>query len=422
MTANPSLQGSPSDHQEGEPSARWGQLALLSAAVLLSLSAWLTATALAPELRLRWSLTGSQVGWLTSVVQIGFVAGTAVAALLNLADVLPLRAYFALSAALAAGANALLLVVGGYGAALGVRFLTGFFLAGVYPPSMKMVSTWFRASRGLAIGGVVGALTVGKAMPYLMKAFGGPDAGTVIAGASLAGLLAAVLVGLGYRDGPFRFVRRPFEWRRVGRILRHRPTMLATGGYLGHMWELYAMWSLVGLFFLDHFTGKGVEDAETLAALWTFAVIAAGGLGAVAAGHWADRVGRPRVTILSMAASGLCALSVGWTVGAATWVMMAVALVWGATIVADSAQFSAVVTERAPADSVGTALMLQTMAGFALTGVSIQLCSALAERVGWGPAFAVLALGPVAGIAAMRRLQHEADSGGKMGLDSSPHS
>ncbi len=405
-----------------EPAARWGQLALLSTAVLLSLSAWLTATALAPELRVRWSLSASEVGWLTSMVQVGFVAGTAVAALLNLADVLPSRGYFALSAALAAGANALLLAVDGYGAALGARFLTGFFLAGVYPPSMKMVSTWFRSSRGLAIGGVVGALTVGKAMPYLMKAFGGPDAGTVIAGASAAGLLASILVGVGYRDGPFRFLRRPFEWRRVGRILRHRPTMLATGGYLGHMWELYAMWSLIGLFFLDHFSSRGVGNAEEVAAMWTFAVIAAGGLGAIVAGHWADRVGRPRVTILSMAVSGLCAVCVGWMGGGATWPVVALALVWGTSIVADSAQFSAVVTERAPPDSVGTALMLQTMAGFALTGVSIQLCSTLAERLGWGPAFAVLAAGPAVGIVAMRRLQHEAPSGGSIPLDHSPNS
>jgi MFS family permease len=407
---------------DGEDPARWGQLALVSVAVLLSLSAWLTATALAPEFRARWSLSASEVGWLTSIVQVGFVAGTAVAALLNLADILPSRGYFALSAALAAGANALLLVAGGYGAALAARFLTGFFLAGVYPPSMKMVSTWFRASRGLAIGGVVGALTIGKAMPYLMKAFGGPDAFTVIAGASLAGTVAACLVAVGYRDGPFQFERRPFEWRRVGRILRHRPTMLATGGYLGHMWELYAMWSLIGLFFLDHFTSQGVSNAEAVAAVWTFAVIGAGGLGAVAAGHWADRVGRPRVTILSMAASGLCALSVGWLGGGATWPILLLTLLWGTTIVADSAQFSAVVTERAPADSVGTALMLQTMAGFALTGVSIQLCSALAERLGWGPAFAVLALGPAVGILAMRRLQHEAPSGGSRRLDKSPHS
>lgn len=394
-----------SQPRSDEVPGRWLQLGLVAGGVLLSLSAWLTATALAPELRERWALTTAEVGWLTTVVQVGFVVGTGTAALMNLADVFSSRSYFAVSALLAAAANALLLVAPDYPVALTARFLTGFFLAGVYPPGMKMMATWFRSERGLAIGTVVGALTVGKAMPYLMKAFGGPDAAFVIAGASLAGLLASVMIAVGYRDGPHDFPRRAFEWRRVGRILRHRPTMLATGGYLGHMWELYAMWSLMGLFYTDYFSARGSVQADLHAPLATFFVIAIGGVGAVLAGRWADRVGRARVTIVSMAASGACALTVGWLLAAPPWLVLAVTLVWGFTIVADSAQFSAVVTERAPPDSVGTALMLQTMAGFALTGVSIQLTSTLAGAWGWGPAFAILAVGPVCGILAMRGLQ-----------------
>jgi len=393
---------------------RWPQLAILSLSVLLSLSAWLTATALGPELQARWSLDATQVGWLTSVVQLGFVAGTATAALTNLADTMPLRGYFAVSAVLAAAANALLLWVPGYGAALVARFLTGFFLAGVYPPSMKMVSTWFRSSRGLAIGTVVGALTVGKASPYLLRVMGNPDGSTVIVGATAAGLAAALLVGAGYRDGPFEFPRRGFEWRRLGRVLRHRPTMLATGGYLGHMWELYAMWTLIALFFAEYFGLRGAAPARgtVLAAIVAFLVIGAGGLGAVFAGRWADRFGRERAAIVAMAASGACALTLGWLTSAPPWLVIGLALIWGFTIVADSAQFSAIVTERAPADAVGTALMFQTMAGFALTGISIQLASRMAAAVGWGPAFSVLGLGPALGILAMTRLQPGAPSRG----------
>ena len=209
---------------------RWWILALVSGGMLLSLSAWMTATAISADLQVRWPLTSSRVGLLTTTVQLGFVAGTAVAALLNLADVLPARMLFGGSALFAALANATLLVVPGLRTALVARFLTGAFLAGVYPPGMKMVSTWFRSARGLAIGSVVGALTVGKAMPYLLKAIGGASVTAVVGGASLAGLLAAVLIAGAYRDGPFSFPRRPFEWSRVGRILRHRETMLATGG------------------------------------------------------------------------------------------------------------------------------------------------------------------------------------------------
>jgi MFS family permease len=379
-------------------------LALVSAALLLGMSAWFTATAVAGELETRWGLVPGQVAWLTTVVQVGFVAGTAAAALLNLADLWPSGRYFAACALLAAAANAGLLAGGSFAGALVLRFLTGFFLAGVYPPAMKMMATWFRSARGLAIGTVVGALTVGKATPYLLKALGGPGVAVVVAGASAGGVAAALMVLLGYRDGPYPFARRPFDWGRVGRVMRHRETLLATGGYLGHMWELYAGWLLAAPFFLAFFELRGDPDAELLSALWGFLVIAAGGLGAVVAGTWADRWGRERVANGAMLISGLCSLSLGWLLDAPLWVVGSVAIIWGATIVADSAQFSAVVTEVAPRDSVGTALTLQTALGFALTGVSMQVSVWVVGAVGWGPGLALLALGPAAGIASMMTL------------------
>lgn len=380
-------------------------LALLAVAVLLGMSAWFTASAVAPELRVRWGLSSGQVGWLTTVVQLGFVAGTAVAAVLNLADVIPARRYFGASALLAAGANAALLVVPGFAWALVGRFLTGFFLAGVYPPGMKMVATWFRSARGLAIGTVVGALTVGKSAPYLFKVVGGAGTAPVVLAASAAGAAAGLLVLVAYREGPHPFARRAFSWGLVGRILRHRPTMWATGGYLGHMWELYAGWLLASPFFLAFFQRRGHPDAEMLAALWGFLVIAAGGIGAVVAGRWADAWGRERVANGAMMISGLCSLALGWLLNAPLWLVGGVAILWGVTIVADSAQFSAVVTEVAPSHAVGTALTLQTMLGFALTGVSMQLAVWVVDVVGWGAALSMLALGPMAGIASMRRLE-----------------
>jgi MFS family permease len=376
-------------------------LALLSLAMLLSLTAWMTATAVGPEFQTRWALTDGQVGMLTTMVQLGFVVGTAIAALLNLADIVPARALFAASAALAAAANATLLIAPGYGSAEVARFLTGVFLAGVYPPGMKMISTWFRSARGMAIGTVVGALTVGKATPYLLKAIGGADLAVVVGGASAAGLIAAVLIATAYRDGPYSFPSRPFEWSLLGRILRHRETMLATGGYLGHMWELYAMWTWAPTFLVFAAAGRVSPLMVDLAA---FGTIAAGGLGCVWGGMAADQVGRARVTNLSMAISGVCCLLVGLTIGAPFIVCVTLTWIWGFFVVADSAQFSAMVTEVAPPDAVGTALMLQTSLGFLLTMVTIQAVPAMVEVVDWRWGFAFLALGPMAGILSIRRL------------------
>jgi len=380
-------------------------LALLSGAELLGMSLWFTASAVSPQLAELWDLGPSRTAWLTTVVQLGFVAGTAFAAALNLADLLPDRPYFAASALLGACANAAILIAPTYEVALALRFATGFFLAGVYPPAMKMIATWFRSGRGLAIGTIVGALTIGKATPYLVHAFAQASIDFVVSTASAGAVAAALLVLVGYRPGPYPFARRPFSWRLVGTVMANRPTRLAIYGYLGHMWELYAMWTLVAAFMVDVFVARDASAALALGDMAGFAAIAAGGVGAVMAGAWADRWGRERVASWAMLISGACALVTGWLIGSSAWLVVPVVLLWGYAVVADSAQFSALVTEVAPPHAVGTALTLQTSLGFGLTALSIWLTVEMVARLGWGPAFSVLAVGPLLGIVAMARLR-----------------
>ena len=384
----------------------WWVLALVATAELFGMSLWFTASALGGHFGELWGLGTGQIGALTTAVQVGFVAGTALAAISNIADLVPSRPYFATSVVLASVANLSLLVANDFGTALVGRFLVGFFLAGVYPPGMKMVATWFREGRGLAIGTVVGALTVGKATPYLLRAF--PDVGAqgVVFAASAAALVAALLVAMLYREGPYRFERRPFSWRLVGTVWSHRPTRLATLGYLGHMWELYAMWTWIPAFVAASVAGRGGVETQG-ADLVAFGAIAAGGLGCVWGGRVADRVGRERLASWVLAASGACCLGVGLLFGASLWLLAPVVWFWGFFVVADSAQFSALVTEVAPAHAVGTALTLQTSLGFLLTTATIQLVPKIVEIAGWPWAFVGLALGPALGIVAMGRLARE---------------
>ena len=379
------------------------------------MSPWFSAAASGPALAARHGLGPGGLAWLTGAVQLGFVAGTLVAAILNLADLVPSRWYFGVSALLAAASNLLILVAPDVAVLLGARAATGFFLAGVYPPAMKMAATWFRARRGMAIGTVVGALTVGKAAPFLLFRGEGAEglAGTWgVVAATLAAVVGGGLILHFWRDGPHAFPRRPFEWGRVGEVVRHRPTRLATWGYLGHMWELYAMWSAVAVFLAAHRVARvpaGLAVGPEVAGVGVvaFFVIASGGLGAVGAGVLADRLGRERVASWAMLVSGSVALTVGWLVGAPSWIVVPLLLMWGISVVADSAQFSALVTEVAPGHAAGTALTLQTSLGFALTSVSIWLVPVVAEAAGWGWAFALLAPGPVVGILAMRALARE---------------
>ena len=415
----------PASHDDPEGSrAQWRNLGLLALAEVLGMSLWFSASAVSPALQDAWGLSVASAAWLTMAVQIGFVVGTGLSGVLNLPDIVSSRRLFVISALLGAAANAgFAFLATGLASGIVLRFLTGFCLAGVYPPGMKLAATWTRRHRGLAIGLVVGALTIGSAAPHLVRslattgevctllaAIGWCNPGaqtfswaTVVLVSSALAVVGGLIVALLFREGPFASAGAQFNPRFVLSIFTRRGLRLANFGYLGHQWELYAMWTWVPIFLAERVTAGG--GSITLAALLAFAVVGSGGIGCLVAGAGADRVGRTATTSAAMIVSGSMALLVAVLHTAPLPLLIAILLIWGVSVVADSAQFSASITELSPPEYTGTALTIQTSVGFLLTMVSIQLVPFVVSAGGWSAAFIMLAIGPALGTVAMLTLR-----------------
>jgi MFS family permease len=375
-------------------------LGLICAGVVLCMTTWFSATAITPELIALWRLSGAQVAWLTNAVQLGFVTGALLSSFVSLPDLVPLRRLMGVSALVAAAANLCLLWAPSTVWLLAARFVTGVALAGIYPPALKLTATWFVRGRGTALGLVIAALTLGSASPHLIRSLTNRvDWQIVVEAASACTVVGAAILVLFGREGPFPFSKAVFNPRYLGVVLKNRPLVLANLGYLGHMWELYAMWGWFLAFTraASAQIGLGVKSAS----LVTFVVVASGIVGAVSGGILADRTSRTFAAGLMMTLSGICAIAIGAVFNGPLWLFLSVAIFWGITVIGDSAQFSAMATELSDSSYVGTALALQLGLGFLLTLVSIRLTSVLATHIGWQWSFLPLAFGPVVGVVAM---------------------
>ncbi len=383
-------------------------LAWLAAAEFLAMTMWFSATAAAPGLRREFGVAEGAAAWLTMAVQAGFVVGALVSALVNLADIVPPRRLFAAGAVAGALANLAVTFSTNAPAAVWWRFVTGAALASVYPPGMKIAAGWFLAGRGTALGIVVAALTAGSAFPHLLAALSLVIAWRWLVGwSSICAVIAAGIILTRVQDGPYVSTTAPFDPRAILLVFRNRAARLATFGYLGHMWELYAMWTWMAVFAGRSLAAAGTSSAVTRGSLAAFVAIALGALGCGGAGLIADRVGKARVASWAMIVSGACSVVAGLVFAAPPAVLFALAAIWGISIVADSALFSALVTEHCPPHHVGTALTIQMCSGFLLTMISIRLIPAIAEFAGWRWAFLVLAPGPLIGAWVMLRLQRD---------------
>jgi len=385
---------------------KWRQLVVLAVVQWLAMALWFSASAVNRALEKEWSLSPTAVSWLTISVQLGFVIGALASAMLNLSDRIKPTILLAVCSLIGAVVNLAIPLavshelgktVGGFALVIALRMFTGIMLAGVYPTGMKLMATWFASGRGLAIGVLVGALTLGSASPQLINALalGTTNWRWVMGIASALAGLSAVLAVLFARVGPHLGSAARFDWQYFARVWQDPAVRRANFGYLGHMFELYAMWAWAPKLLAESYAKAGFLPRD--AALAGFGTIAIGGLGCVLAGAWADRIGRTWTTIASLVVSGSCALIAGHLLDCPVWLTV-VCLVWGFSVVADSAQFSTAISELCDPRYVGTALTIQTCAGFLLTTLTIYAVPTIQSQLGWPAALSLLALGPVFGI------------------------
>ena len=363
-----------------------------------------------PDLQRELGLPAAALGWVTSAVQLGFIAGTLVFAFFALADrYSPRKVFFACSVFGAAANGATLFVDEGLGGLLTLRFAAGFFLAGIYPVGMKIAAGWYQRDLGKALGFLVGALVLGTAFPHLLKAIGqGLEWRSVMLGVSATAALGGLAMLLTVPDGPHLARGARFDPRALASMFRAPRFRASAFGYFGHMWELYAFWAFAPLVLASH---AAAARTSLDVSLWAFAIIAVGAVGCVAGGLLSLRAGSAPVAFAQLLASGVCCIVSPLAFGAPTPVFLAFLLFWGVVVVGDSPQFSALNAASAPRELVGSALTIANCIGFSITIFSIELLNLSASRLDARWLYLLLTPGPVLGLLALAPLLRSGDDG-----------
>ncbi|MEN1969432.1 MFS transporter [Lentibacillus sp. N15] len=386
---------------------RWTALTLIGISVFFSLSLWFSTSVIEAELKTRWHLTSLMESWLSIAIPIGFVIGAFVSSFFGLADRYNTRKFFAMSAFTGALLNGMLIFIDQGVLGILFRIFIGITLAGVYPPAVKLISQWFPKRRGVATGILIAALSLGSSLPHFISLFiSFLDERLVLLLCSLLAIIAAILMNYALSDAPGSANNKSFSLGMVKKILHNKPVMLANYGYFGHMWELYGMWTWLPAFLISSFSSYSPSFDPWVSALVTFGSIGvAGGVGCVIGGLISDKIGRSNLTIIAMTVSGLCAISIGFAFGHYPWLTIFLALVWGMFVVADSAQFSAAVSEFSEVEYAGTALTFQMCIGYLITIGSINLIPLVRDFIGWEWVFTLLSVGPIIGIITMSKFK-----------------
>jgi MFS family permease len=368
-------------------------------------SVWFAGNAILPYLQSEYHWPAASLGYITSATQIGFIAGTFTFAFLGLADRLSPGKLFLICSFCASASNALcLLDLSAYDLVLISRVLTGFFLAGIYPVGMKIAADWNEKGLGHWLGALVGALVIGTALPHALKNLPGFfHSERLLVAVSALAIFGGLLIGFLVKDGPFRKAATAFTWKGVGKVFQIPSFRKPALGYFGHMWELYAFWAFVPWMVKTYESQHGV----TLPRLLPFFVIACGAAGCLAGGWWSQTTGSFRVALYALLLSGLCCLLSPLMFEMAPAVFCFFLIFWGFMVVADSPQFSALVSVHAPAAIRGSSITIVTCIGFFITIVSISLLNILQDKIHPSVLLLLLLPGPLVGVVCLNLDSHD---------------
>ena len=367
-------------------------------------SLWFAGNAILGDLQQQWSLGIHALGYMTSAVQLGFIAGTFCFAFFTLADRFSPRIVFFICSLLGASSNLLIyLMAEGFVSLLVFRLITGFFLAGIYPIGMKIAAGWYRQGLGKALGFLVGALVVGTAFPHLLKGWGQSILWeTVIICISAISFAGGLLMLVLVPDGPYLFKGTKFNINALAVIFQSKDLRSAAFGYFGHMWELYTMWAFVPFILMAYGARNPVINVNI--SFWAFWIIAGGSLGCILGGVISKRVGSASVAFIQLASSGICCLLSPWVFQSSLGLLLGFLVFWGIVVAGDSPQFSSLVALTAPKELVGSALTIVNCIGFSITIFSIQLTNYFIDFIPPDYIFLLLAVGPMIGLISLRPL------------------
>ena len=385
-------------------------LLIISVSLLFSVTVWFSANAIVAQLINLWSLNETDIAILSMILILGFVFGGIVSAVFNLPDIFKTKNFYSLYASLSALTNFLAIFSPNFFSFLLFRFLTGIFLAGVYPTAMKLMASWFQKHRGLAVGVLLGALTAGSGLPYIFNIIGSPEWRILLSVSSVLALIGSLIIFIFIHEGPYISHGAKMKLSNLKHIWSKKSIRLANIAYFGHMWELYAFWVWIPIFLKEVFYNTYPSgDATFFFSLGTFLIFISGALGNAFGGILADRIGRTKFNIIMLILSGSSSIIIGFFLDNIPLALLT-AIIWGTTIVPDSPQYSVMITELTDQDYVGTALTVQTSIGFGISLISIQLLPNFVNLVSWVFAFTFLSFGPLIGIISLIMLRKEPDS------------